>query len=388
MNIVKEIEDSFEYYKNIRRHLHSIPEIGFKEFDSSKVIQDELDRLGIEYESGIAHTGIVATIKCGDGKKSIAFRADMDALYLEEENSFSHCSKNKALMHACGHDGHVATLLAFAKAIVTNRELFNGVIYLVFQPAEEGLGGAKVMIKEGMLDRYKIDKIFAIHNRPTEDFGKIFVKMGTMMASYDDYKITIHGKSTHSSMPQTGKNPIVAAAHIVTALKSITSLDISPLSRSVVTVAKISGGEALNIIPKSCEISGSIRAHQESVREDIEKRVKDISKNIAYGFGMEAKVVYNQGYPLTINSDITSALKAAEDTVGKESLIENFEASFGAEDFSYFLQSIPGCYAWVGSRVLGEDIHTLHSSQYDFNDEVIKVGASYFYNIARYEIGS
>ena len=275
MNIDINIQQNYEYFKGVRQHLHTIPELGFEEFKTSKFIANELDKLGIQYESGIATTGIIGWIKSGNSDKSIAFRADMDALAMDEENSFPYCSKTKGKMHACGHDGHVATLLSFAKALTENKDKFNGTVYLIFQPAEEGLGGAKVMIDEGMLDRYKIDKIFSVHNRPTEDIGKIFVKMGTMMASYDNYKIIIHGKSTHSSMPQTGKNPIVAAAHIVTALKSITSLDLSPMSKSVVTVAKISGGnDALNIVPNSCEVAGSIRAYDENVRDDIEKRGK------------------------------------------------------------------------------------------------------------------
>jgi hippurate hydrolase len=387
MNIDTNIQNNYEYFKSIRQHLHTIPELGFEEFETSKFIANELEKQGIEYESGIATTGIIGWIKSGNSNKSIAFRADMDALAMSEENNFDYCSKTKGKMHACGHDGHVAILLSFAKALVENKDKFDGTVYLIFQPAEEGLGGAKVMIEEGLLEKYKVDKIFSLHNRPTEDIGKIFVKMGTMMASYDNYKIIIHGKSTHSSMPQTGKNPIIAAAHIVTALKSITSLDLSPMAKSVVTVAKISGGnDALNIVPNKCEIAGSIRAYEEDVRDDIEKRVKEIAHHLASGFGMEAEVIYHKGYPPTINSDIDSAQKAAIKVVGDEKVIKNFEASFGAEDFSYFLNEIPGCYAWIGSKKIDEERTTLHSSNFDFNDETIKIGASYFLNIVFEEL--
>jgi hippurate hydrolase len=386
MNIEKTIENEFEYFKNLRQHLHTIPEIGFEEFETSNVIAKELDKLGIEYEKDIAKTGIIGWIKSGTSDKAIAFRADMDALYIDEKNDFAHCSCNKGLMHACGHDGHSCILLSFAKAVLEYKDKFDGTIYLIFQPAEEGLGGAKAMLEDGILQRYKIDKIFSLHNRPTEDFGKIFVKMGTMMASYDNYKIIVHGKATHSSMPQTGKNPIVAAAHIVTAIKSITSLDLSPSSKSVVTVAKINGGEALNIIPESCEISGSIRAYEKEVRDDIEKRIKEISHHLANGFGMEAEVIYTQGYPQTINTDIDSSVKSAKKVVGEENVIENFEASFGSEDFSYFLNELPGSYVWLGARNEGEETKTLHSSNFDFNDELIKIGASYFLNIALEEL--
>ncbi len=388
MNIDKIVEKHFEYYKNVRHKLHSIPEIGFEEFKTSNIICNELDKLGIEYEKNIAKTGIVAWVKNGTSKKNIAIRADMDALQIDEKNDFAYCSTHSGKMHACGHDGHSAILLAYAKALIEYKDKIDGTVYMIFQPAEEGLGGAKAMIDEGLLKKHKIDKIFAIHNRPVEDFGKIFVKPGTMMASYDNYKIFIEGKSTHSSMPQTGKNPIVAAAHIVTAIKSISSLDISPHADSVVTVAKISGGtDALNIVPNSCEIAGSIRAYEQKVRDDIEKRIKEIAKHLANGFGMEAKITYTQGYPQTVNTDIDSSLLAAKKVVGKENTITNFEASFGAEDFSYFLERIPGSYAWLGAKKENEPITTLHSSKFDFNDELIKIGASYFLNITFIELG-
>ncbi len=385
MDIKKDINDIYEYYKKLRRYLHTIPELGYQEFETSKKVEEELNKLNIPYEKGYATTGIIATIKCGSKDRSIAFRADFDALEIVEKNEFEHKSCNHGMMHACGHDGHTAILLAFAKLLTIHRDFFDGTIYLIFQPAEEGLGGAKVMIEDGMLEKYKIDKIFSIHNRPTEDFGEIFVKMGTMMASYDNYKITVHGKSTHSSMPQTGKNPIVVAAHIVTAIKSITSLDISPVKKSVVTVASINGGGALNIIPDSCEIAGSIRAYEDDVRQDIEKRIKEIAQHTAAAFGMECDIDYHKGYPSTINTDIDSALKGAIDTVGEENLKTHFEPSFGAEDFSYFLEKIPGCYAWLGSRI-NKDTANLHNSRFDFNDDLIKIGAEYFFNMAKYEL--
>jgi hippurate hydrolase len=276
--------------------------------------------------------------------------------------------------------------LGFAKVLLKHKDSFNGKIYLIFQPAEEGLGGAKAMIDDGLLQKYKIDKIFSFHNRPTEDFGKIFVKDGVMMASYDNYKITIKGKSTHSSMPQTGKNPIVAAAHIVTALKSITSLDLSPNAKSVVTVASIKGGEALNIIPDFCEIAGSIRAYEDSVRDDIERRIKEIATHLALGFGMEAIVEYKKGYPATINSDTSSSIKASMMSVGEENTITNFEPSYGSEDFSYFLNDIPGSYAWIGSKPKDKPMMTLHNSEYDFNDDILKIAIKYFFNIALLEL--
>ena len=242
------------------------------------------------------------------------------------------------------------------------------------------------MVEDGLFKQFKIDKIFAIHNRPTEPFGKIFVKSGVMMASYDNYKIEVLGKSTHSSMPHTGKNPLIAAAHIVTAMKSITSLDLNPNAKSVVTVASIHGGEADNIIPDNCIIRGSIRAFESDVRKDIENRVKEIATYIAKGFGMEARVEYNTGYPATINSDTQSALNAAVATVGKENIVTDFQPSYGSEDFSYFLQKVPGAYAWLGSGDKERGFMTLHSSTFDFNDNLIPIGVRYFYELARAEL--
>lgn len=385
MDLKKDIDSNFEYYKSLRRYLHTIPEIGFEEFETSKKVEEELTKLNIPYEKGFATTGIIATVKCGTSDKAIAFRADMDALKIDEKNHFEHKSCTHGMMHACGHDGHTTILLAFAKLLTIHKELFDGTIYLVFQPAEEGLGGAQKMIEDGLLEKYKIDKIFAIHNRPVEPMGEIFVKMGTMTASYDNYKIKVHGKSTHSSMPQTGKNPIVVAAHIVTAIKSITSLDISPIKKSVVTVASIKGGEAPNIIPDSCEIGGSIRAYEDDVRADIERRIKEIAQHIALGFGMTSEVDYKKGYPSTINTDIESAVYGAQKTVGEQNTHTEFEPSFGGEDFSYFLEKIPGCYAWLGAKI-DENTKTLHSSEFDFNDDLIKIGAEYFFNITKYEL--
>ena len=386
MSINEYINSIVPHYKELRQHLHSQPEIGFKEYETADIVAKELERLGVEYKRGIGGTGIVAWLNCGNSERSIALRADMDALYIEERNSFAYASKNRGLMHACGHDGHMVMLLAAIDSIVKNKELFDGRVYFIFQPAEEGLGGAKAMVEDGLFEKFKIDKIFAVHNRPTEPFGKIFIKSGTMMASYDNYKIEVLGKSTHSSMPHTGKNPLVAASHIVTAMKSITSLDLNPNAKSVVTVASIHGGEADNIIPDSCIIRGSIRAFESDVREDIEKRVKEISTYIAKGFGMEAKVEYHTGYPATINNDITSAIKAAVATVGEENTVTDFQPSYGSEDFSYFLKRAPGAYAWLGSGEKERGFMTLHSSTFDFNDKLIPIGARYFYELVKAEL--
>ena len=387
MSINEYINNITPHYKKLRQHFHSLPEIGFKEYKTADIVAKELDRLGVEYKRGVGGTGIIAWLRCGSSEHSVGLRADMDALYIEERNSFAYASQHKGLMHACGHDGHMAMLLGAVDAIATNKELFDGTIYFIFQPAEEGLGGAKAMVEDGLFEQFTIDRVYAIHNRPTEPFGKIFVKNGVMMASYDNYKIEILGKSTHSSMPHTGKNPLVAAAHIVTAMKSITSLDLNPNAKSVVTVASIHGGEADNIIPDSCVIRGSIRAFDSAVREDIEKRVKEIATYIAKGFGMEARVEYHTGYPATINSDIRSALKAAVATVGEANTVTDFQPSYGSEDFSYFLQKVPGAYAWLGSGEEERGFMTLHSSTYDFNDRLIPIGVRYFYELAKAELG-
>ena len=374
-----------EYYKNIRKKLHTIPELGYQEYKTSAFIINELDRIGVEYEKNIAKTGIIAWIKRGDSHKSIALRADMDALPLEEKNSFSYKSTHQNCMHACGHDGH-STMLLGAIEYLKNHSKFDGTVYFIFQPAEEGGAGAKAMLADGILERYKIDKVFGLHNRPTGEFGKFYIKKGAVMSSIDTFKIDIVGKSSHSSMPHTSLNPIVIASHIILAIKSIGSLNIDPNSHSVISVTQISSGDAVNITPKDCTIEGSIRTYDKSTQETIKKRMESIVKSIAESFDSTATLDYYDLYPATINTDIDSSIESATKTVGEQGVVTDYISSFASEDFSFFLEQKRGSFVWLGTQKPNSEAIPLHSQDYDFNDDAIAIGINYWVNLVEVEL--
>ncbi len=372
------------YFRKIRHRLHEIPELAFEEKKTGDLIAEELERYKIPYERGWAKTGIVGWIQKGSRTRSIALRADMDALAITEQNDLPYRSRHPGRMHACGHDGHIAMLLAAAKSLKEQIE-FDGTVYLLFQPAEEGEGGAKTMIEEGLFETYPIDRIYALHNRPDEPLGTFLIKSGAVMSSVDTWKIEVRGKSAHSSQPQSGINPIVVASHIVLAIKGISALDIAPAQSHVVTVAKIESGTAFNIIPDNCTIEGSVRSYDETVQDTIESRLRSISEGIAKSFGARARLIYTRKYPPTCNSYIQSALEAARKTVPPHRVLTRFSSSFGSEDFSFFLQKKEGCYIWLGSKE-GETSIPLHASHYDFNDNLIETGARFWINLIREEL--
>jgi hippurate hydrolase len=374
-----------EYYKTIRRELHQIPELGYQEFKTGSFIIKELERVGIEYEKGIAKTGIIAWLKKGTSNKSIALRADMDALPLTEVNSFDYKSTHQNSMHACGHDGHMVMLLG-AIDYLKNHSDFDGTVYFIFQPAEEGQAGAKMMIEEGIFERYNIDKVFGLHNRPTGEFGKFFIKKGAVMSSIDTFKIKIAGKSSHSSMPHTSLNPIVIASHIILAIKSIGSLNIDPNSHSVISVTQISSGDAVNITPKDCTIGGSIRTYDKETQTTIRKRMQSIVESIAQSFDSKATLEYNKLYPATVNTDIDSSIESATKTVGKEGVVSDYISSFASEDFSFFLEQKRGSFVWLGTQKPNQRAIPLHSQDYDFNDDAIAIGVKYWVNLVGVEL--
>ena len=376
---------NIEYYKTIRKELHTIPELGYQEFKTASFIIEQLERLGVEYEREIAKTGIIAWLKKGTSTKSIALRADMDALPLTEENSFGYKSIHQNSMHACGHDGHMSMLLG-AIDYLKNHSDFNGTVYFIFQPAEEGQAGAKMMIEEGIFERYKIDKIFGLHNEPTSEFGKFFIKRGAIMSSIDTFKIEIAGKSSHSSMPHTSLNPIVIASHIILAIKSIGSLNINPNSHSVISVTQISSGEAVNITPKDCIIKGSIRTYDKETQKTIRLRMQSIVKSIAQSFDSQATLEYHELYPATVNTDITSAIESAVKTVGEQGVVKDYISSFASEDFSFFLEQKKGSFVWLGTQKPNERAIPLHSQDYDFNDDAIAIGIKYWVNLVGIEL--
>ncbi len=377
----KELE---EYFVDLRHRFHSMPELAYEENQTSTLVCEELERMGIEYERGLAGTGVIARIGTDVSDQAIMLRADMDALPIDEETGLEYASKNPGVMHACGHDGHMTMLLAAASVLKNDPDL-GGVVYLLFQPAEEGGAGAKKLIDDGLFDRYDIDRVFGLHNHPTEKYGRFMIKKGPIMASIDTWTVTVKGRSGHSSQPHRSINPIVVASHIVLAIKSISSLYIDPSSSHVVTVTKIEGGTTFNIIPDICIVHGSARCFDDGVRMAIRRRIEEISHSIAAGFGADVDVEYNGVYPVTSNSVVESA-RAAARKIGAE-VSETHPPSMGSEDFSFFLQHTEGCYVWLGSEYSdGRDVFPLHSSRYDFNDDLIQLGASYWIELAKAEL--
>ncbi len=379
-------QTDIEYFTVLRHELHRIPELGYEEHLTADKIAKELDKIGIEYDRGIGGTGIVAWITKGNSDRAIALRADMDALPIVEESGVEYSSGYSGRMHACGHDGHTVMLLLAAKYLKERVE-FDGTVYLIFQPAEEGGAGAKAMIEDGLFERYDFDRIYGMHNRPSEPLGKFLIKSGPVMTSVDTWQIKITGRSGHSSQPHHSINPIVVASHIVLAIKEISSLDIDPAEAHVISVTKIESGIAFNIVPDICTIEGSIRAFNPEVQDRIEDRIRIIAEGIASIFGASAETVYNRRYPPTVNTATKAPVEAAKRVAGINKISTDFPSSMGSEDFSFFLHHKEGCYVWLGTKSdpKSETI-PLHSSKYDFNDEALPIGAAYWVELIKEEL--
>ncbi|WP_456457538.1 M20 aminoacylase family protein [Nitratifractor sp.] len=376
-----------EYFTALRHELHQIPELCYEEHLTSDRVARELESYGIPFERGIGGTGIVAWIDKGSSQRAIALRADMDALPIEEETGVSYASKHPGRMHACGHDGHTVMLLAAAKYL-NEKVDFDGRVVLIFQPAEEGGAGAKRMIDDGLFERFPVDRIYGLHNRPSLALGKVLIKEGPVMTSVDTWEVKVVGRSGHSSQPHNAINPIVVASHIVLGIKEISATAIDPAQAHVITVAKIESGVAFNVIPDECRIEGSVRAFTPEVQDVIEKRIAEIARGVAAAFGAEVEVEYRRKYPSTINTHTATAIRAAENCIGKEGIVHDFPSSMGSEDFSFFLQHVPGSYVWLGSKKDPEaETIPLHSSRYDFNDKLIETGVCYWVNLIREELG-
>ncbi|WP_292656778.1 M20 aminoacylase family protein [Nitratifractor sp.] len=388
MKMTQKINLDLDYYKALRHELHAMPELGYQEHRTAARICRELERYGIPYEEGIGGTGIVAWIDKGSAGRSIGLRADMDALPISEETGLPYASRNEGVMHACGHDGHVTMLLAAAK-VLKDSVAFDGRVVLVFQPAEEGGAGAKAMIEDGLFDRFPMERIYGLHTRPSEAFGTFLIKEGPVMTSVDTWEVVVRGRSGHSSQPHHAVNPILAVSHLVQGIKEISATSIDPAQAHVITVATIEGGVAFNVIPETCRIGGSVRAFSREVQETVERRIRELADGMAQGFGAEAAVEYQYRYPPTVNTHIESAYRAAVACVGEAKIKSTFPSSMGSEDFSFYLERVPGAYVWLGSKVDPEaETVPLHSSRYDFNDDLIEIGVCYWTGLVREELGA
>jgi amidohydrolase len=375
MPIINRIADFHAELTEWRRHLHQHPELGFEEHYTSAFVAARLKEMGVSFEQGIAGTGIVATISNGDGP-AIGLRADMDALPILEKSRPEHRSLNDGKMHACGHDGHTTMLLGAAKYLAENRN-FKGTVHLIFQPAEEGLGGGERMVQEGLFKRFPMTEVYGMHNIPGMAVGEFAVKPGPMMAARDNFQIRLQGRGAHAAMPHQGVDPVVVGANVVMALQTVTSRNIDPQSALVISVTQFKAGDAFNVIPDEVVLRGTCRVFDVALQKTLPERITRIIEGVAATYGATASLEYYPGYPATVNSAPESdfcAGVATEIAGGKERVDLAPIPSMGAEDFAYMLQERPGCYIWLGNG----DSAGLHHPEYDFNDEALTVGASYW----------
>ena len=381
MSIYKEIEEMHAEMCSWRQHLHQFPETAFDEFNTAKFISEKLTSFGLDVHQGLGGTGVVASLSCGKGSKKIALRADMDALFIQEKNQLSYKSKNDGIMHACGHDGHSAMLLGAAKYLATHAD-FDGTVYFIFQPAEEGRAGARQMIDDGLFDLFPADCVFGLHNFPDVPQGHFAIKSGAMMASFDCFEIVLSGQATHAAMPQKGNDVIVAAGHIINALQTVVSRNVAPADSAVLSITQVLAGNTWNAIPDTAVIRGTYRCFTETNQQLIKDRLMQITESLAQGFAITAEIDINPenaGYPVTRNSDAETALaiSVAQEVVGVDKVNMQPVPSMGSEDFSFMLEEKPGCYVWLGNGS-SDGGCLLHNPHYDFNDQILIVGSSYW----------
>jgi|SRR5579872_719009 len=367
----------------LRRDIHAHPELSFEEQHTSDLIAKTLTGWGVPVHRGLAKTGLVGVVKSGNSPRAIGLRADIDALPITEHNTFAHASQHVGKMHACGHDGHTAMLLAAAQSLVQH-PYFTGTVYLIFQPAEERGGGARAMIQDGLFQRFPMEAIFGIHNWPGLSVGKVALKPGAVFASSNEFKITIRGKGAHAAMPHDGIDPVPIACQMVQGFQNILTRNKRPTDAGVISVTMIHAGEATNAVPESCELRGTVRTFTLEVLDLIERRMRQVAEATCAAFEASCDFAFNRNYPPTINHPKeTHFAGGVLRTLLGEDNVQEFEPTLGAEDFSYYLLEKPGCYFLIGN---GEGTHranghgmgpcSLHNPSYDFNDELIALGGS------------
>jgi amidohydrolase len=389
MKLIEPIREGAADLQSLRRDLHAHPELGFEEQRTSDLIAVTLESWGIPVHRGLGKTGVVGVVRQGSSTRAVGLRADIDALPVTERNTFAHASVHRGRMHACGHDGHTAMLLAAARYLARRRD-FDGTVYLVFQPAEEGGGGAREMIRDGLFERFPMEAIFGVHNWPGLAVGQFALRSGPVFASANDFRITIRGKGAHAAMPHNGIDPVPAACQMVQAFQTVISRNKRPIDAGVISVTIIRAGEANNVVPDTCELQGTVRTFTVEVLDLIEQRMRRIAESTCQAFDASCEFNFRRNYPPTINHaretefarELLSSLAGADN-------VREFEPTMGAEDFSYFLMEKPGCYFLIGN---GDGSHRstghgggpcmLHNASYDFNDALIPVGGSMWVRLA------
>jgi amidohydrolase len=371
-----------------RRDIHAHPETAFEEKRTSDIVAKRLTEFGIEVDRGLAGTGVVGTLKGtrGDGP-AIGLRADLDALDILEKNTFDHKSTIDGKMHACGHDGHTTMLLGAARYLAETRN-FAGTVHFIFQPAEENEGGARVMVEEGLFDKFPVESVFGMHNMPGLEIGEMAVRGGPIMAAFDIFEIVVTGHGTHAAAPHLGKDAILASAEIVSALQSIASRSVDPQDSVVVSVTQIHGGDTWNVIPEDVVLRGTVRAFQPEIQDLAEASIRRIATGVAAAHDMTVAIDYQRRYPPTINdaaeADFAASVMAG--VVGADKVFRNKNPKMASEDFAYMLNEKPGAYVWLGNGP-GEGGCLLHNPSYDFNDDALTIGASYWSRLVETRLG-
>lgn len=388
MSIPSEITSMHGEMTQWRRDFHSHPELGYEEERTSQVVAEKLASWGVEVHRGLGKTGVVGVLKGRPGNASIGLRADMDALAMEEGNHFSHRSQTKNRMHACGHDGHTAMLLGAAKYLAETKN-FAGTVNFIFQPAEEGLAGAKAMIDDGLFDRFPCDSVYGIHNDPNTPLGLVNVRAGGMLAAVDYFVIRIRGDGCHGGQPHRGIDPIAVSGHVITVLQSIVARKVSPTDTAVISIGQIHAGTSDIVIPEIVEMRGSVRTLRPETRDMMERLFRQAVNNTAEAQGASAEIEYRRAYPPTINTPEEAAIAAsiASQIVGESNILGNEPSWTAGEDFAFMLEQRPGAYAFFGQKGSNNGGVALHNPGYDFNDDLLPLGAGFFARLTEEVLG-
>ena len=384
MNLIDDVVAHRDEMTEIRHDLHRHPELAYEEHRTADAVAERLTAWGIPIRRGLGGTGVVGTLRCGNGNRAIGLRADMDALAMDELNTFEHASRHPGRMHGCGHDGHTAMLLGAARHLAEHAG-FDGTVHFIFQPAEEGAGGADAMIRDGLFDEFPVDSVWGMHNYPTVPVGKFITRAGPFLASSDTVRVTVRGVGGHGAMPHLARSPVNAACAIIEALNDFVAQEINAQHAATFTVGRIRGGDAINVIPDSVEFAGTVRSFTHSVRDQFAAGLERIVNGICAARGISAEAAYEKNYPPLVNSEEETgvAARAAARVVGAENVDAGAARIMGSEDFAFMLLKRPGNYVMIGN---GEGEHggcMVHNPHYDFNDEILPIGATYWVELTR-----
>jgi hippurate hydrolase len=388
--VINRIAEFHDEIRGWRRDIHAHPETAFEEVRTADFVAGKLAEFGIAVHRGLATTGVVGVLDGQSNRsgRAIGLRADMDALHIQELNGFDHRSRHDGRMHACGHDGHTAMLLGAAKYLAETRN-FDGRVTFIFQPAEENEGGGRVMVEEGLFDRFPVESVYGLHNMPGMPVGTVSLRSGPAMAAFDIFEIVVTGKGTHAAMPQLGIDPVVTGAQIVTALQTIASRRTAPLDSVVVSVTQFHAGDTWNVIPETAVIRGTVRSFNKQTQDRMERDLERIARGICESQGATMTLRYERRYPALVNTEAETdiAAAAAARVVGEDKVMLGADPLMGSEDFAYMLQERPGCYVWLGNGTEGGPGGcAVHNPRYDFNDDIAVIGASYWATLVEQEL--